>query len=184
MSEQSESEDSADLFYDARDDNFDWGENPFFYECDRLDCDSDLDEDECSSENDDDDCGIAEWAAEYNIPQTALSALLKILRRKGLDVPLDARTLMSTDRSCNVSNVDGGSYYHFGIRNAVVAELKTLGHVPDVTTLTLRINIDGLPLFRSSNMSLWPILGSIKEIPECNVFVIGVYSGRSKPANV
>lgn len=33
-------------------------------------------------------------------------------------------------------------------------------------------------------MSLWPILGRIKEIPECSVFVIGVYSGASKPTNV
>lgn len=33
-------------------------------------------------------------------------------------------------------------------------------------------------------MSLWPILGRIKEIPGCSVFVIGVYSGVSKPANV
>lgn len=33
-------------------------------------------------------------------------------------------------------------------------------------------------------MSLWPILGRIKEIPECSVFVIRGYSGASKPKNV
>ena len=31
----------------------------------------------------------------FNIPQTALSALLKILRKKGFDVPMVARTFMS-----------------------------------------------------------------------------------------
>ncbi|CAM4734218.1 unnamed protein product [Leuciscus chuanchicus] len=138
-----------------------------------CDSDCDLHGDECSDledDNDDDLRGLAEWAAEFNIPQTALSALPKILRRKGLDIPMDGRTLMTTDRSCNVANMAGGSYYHFGIENALIAELTSLGHLANVTdTLALRINIDGLPLFRSSSMSLWPIL---------------VYSGASKPANV
>ena len=80
--------------------------------------------------------------------------------------------LMSTDRSYNVTNMAGGSYYHFGIENALIAELTSLEHLANVTdALTLRININGLPLFRSSIMSLWPILGRIKDIPECNVFI-------------
>lgn len=33
-------------------------------------------------------------------------------------------------------------------------------------------------------MSLWPILGRIKEIPNSNVFMIGLYSGVTKPSNV
>lgn len=41
-------------------------------------------------------------------------------------MPLDARTLMSTDRNCDVKNVAGGTYYHFGIKNSVVAELACL----------------------------------------------------------
>lgn len=210
--EDSDREGSTDIFYDAHDENcFENSSNDLedensslFYNCDissfdgldfenrvadempGCDSDCDLNGDECSDlENDADSCGLAEWAAEFNIPQTALSALLKILRRKGLDVPLNARTLMSTDRSCNVTSVAGGSYYHFGIENALVAELTSLGHLANVTdTLTLRINIDGLPLFRSSSVSLWPILGKIKEIPGCSVFVIGMYSGTSKPASV
>lgn len=35
-------------------------------------------------ETPDDTSGLAEWAAEYNISQTALTAFLKILRQKGL----------------------------------------------------------------------------------------------------
>lgn len=185
-----EVENSSDSFYDFNISSFDDLDSENWVPGDMPGCDSDCDlhGDECSDledDNDDDSRGLAEWAAEFNIPQTALSALLKILRRKGLDIPMDGRTLMSTDRSCNVANMAGGSYYHFGIENALIAELTSLGHLVNVTdTLTLRINIDGLPLFRSSSMSLWPILGMIKEIPECSVFVIGVYSGASKPANV
>lgn len=185
-----EAENSSDSFYDFNISSFDDLDSENRVPGDMPGCDSDCDlhGDVCSDledDNDDDSHGIAEWAAEFNIPQTALSALLKILRRKGLDIPMDGRTLMSTDRSCNVANMAGGSYYHFGIENALIAELTSLGHLANVTdTLTLRINIDGLPLFRSSSLSLWPILGMIKEIPECSVFVIGVYSGVSKPANV
>ncbi|ROK35808.1 hypothetical protein DPX16_17551 [Anabarilius grahami] len=181
--EHTEREDSTDTFYDACDQNCfentsndleDENSSDIFYDFnissfDDLDsenwvpgCDSDCDlhGDECSDleDNDDDSHGLAEWAAEFNIPQTALSALLKILRKKGLDIPVDGRTLMSTDRSCNVANMAGGSYYHFGIENALIAELTSLGHLAHVTdTLTLRINIDGLPLFRSSNMTTYEI---------------------------
>lgn len=143
-----------------------------------LDCSDSEDEIENASEIQLDDAdGLAEWAAEYNISQNALSALLKILKQKGLNVPLDARTLMCTERKCNVKNVAGGSYYHFGIRNSVVAELASLDFdLRDLTdSLTLRINIDGLPLFRSTTLSLWPILARIKEIPNSNVFMIGLY---------
>lgn len=33
-------------------------------------------------------------------------------------------------------------------------------------------------------MSVWPILGKIKEVPNSNVFVIGLYSGVTKPTNL
>lgn len=33
-------------------------------------------------------------------------------------------------------------------------------------------------------MSVWPILGKIREIPNSNVFVIGLYAGVTKPTNV
>jgi len=141
--EHTESEDSTDTFYDACDQNCfesnDLEEDFFsdsFYDFNLssfddldsenwmpgdmpgCDSDSDLHGDECSDmeeDNNNDSLGLAEWAAEFNIPQTALSALLKILRRKGLDIPMDGRTLMSTDRSCSVANMSGGSYYQIQI---------------------------------------------------------------------
>ena len=42
----------------------------------------------------------------------------------------------------------------------------------------------GLPLFRSSRMHLWPILGSIAELPKADVFIIGLFAGSSKPSCV
>jgi len=169
-----------DIFYDGFENGF--ADNTSDFDLDSVCSDSE----HAASDTLDDTNGLAEWAAEYNISQNALSALLKILRQKGLNVPLDARTLMSTDRKCDAKNVAGGTYYHFGIRNSVLAELASLDFdLRDLTnTLTLRVKIDGLPLFRSNNVSLWPILGRIKEIPNSNVFVIGLYSGVTKPSNV
>lgn len=113
-------------------------------------CDSHYDLHECSDleyDNDGDSHGLAEWAPEFNMLQTGLSALLKILRRKGLDIPIDAKTRISTERSYNVTYVAKGSYYHFGIENALIAELTSLRHLAYLTdTLTLRINNDGLSL--------------------------------------
>lgn len=139
-----EDENSSDIFYDFNISSFDDLDSENWVP--GCDSDCDLHGDECSDledDNDDDSHGIAEWAAEFYIPQTALSALLKILRKKGLDIPKDGRTLMSTDRSCNVANMAGGSYYHFGIENALITELTSLGHLANVTdTLALRINMD------------------------------------------
>ncbi|XP_018406151.1 PREDICTED: uncharacterized protein LOC108782375, partial [Cyphomyrmex costatus] len=53
--------------------------------------------------------------------------------------------------------------------------------VPD-GIIKVSINIDGLPLSKSSQKQLWPILGSVK--PLKNVFVIGIYYGEEKPKDV
>ncbi len=156
VSRNVENECATDIFYDAFDDDiFNDFENGMSADASDFDLES-SDSEDAASEKLDDTRGLAEWAAEYNISQNKLSALLKILKQKGLNVPLDARTLMCTERKCNVKNVAGGSYYHFGIRNSVVAELASLDFDLRVLTdtLTLRINIDGLPLFRSTILSL------------------------------
>lgn len=42
------------------------------------------------------------------------------------------------------------------------------------------INIDGLPLHKSSKIEFWPILFIISEFPEKGVSVIDIYSGEKK----
>lgn len=128
---------------------------------------------------------LAEWAANRNVSHSALSELLGVLVELGLDLPKDPRTLLGTLKDCEVKEMGRGSYYHFGLESAIISELKmTNEHELTTDTLTVRVNVDGLPLCRSSNMQLWPILGQIVELPKANVFIIGVYAGPCKPESV
>jgi len=50
----------------------------------------------------------------------------------------------------------------------------------DGLTLRLQINIDELPLFKSSSVQLWPILGLLLSVPMKEPVVIALYSGEKK----
>jgi len=55
------------------------------------------------------------------------------------------------------------------------------GHVScnqEQKEISLQINIDGLPLFKSTNYKLWPVLGTIMDLPVKHVFTIGLYGGN------
>lgn len=48
----------------------------------------------------------------------------------------------------------------------------------------MNINVDGLPLSKSSGSQFWPIMASIEEIDiYTEPFLIGVYHGMSKPVD-
>ncbi|XP_041942160.1 uncharacterized protein LOC121705313 [Alosa sapidissima] len=73
--------------------------------------------------------------------------------------------------------------HYFGVANGVRARIDDNAILKSTHTLHLQINIDGLPLFKSSNKQFWPILGLIEEDP-CRIpFVISLYCGYSKPSD-
>jgi len=92
---------------------------------------------------------IAASATTFNISQIALAALLSILRQSGLDLPKDPRTLQGTPRDAEIKHTAGGSYHHFGIVNSLCCKLQRMTHTTLVRTLTLNINIDGLPVLQT-----------------------------------
>ena len=83
-------------------------------------------------------------------------------------------------------SVSGGTYSHFGFNDAISSHLsKNNNPLP----LTIQVNIDGLPLYKSSNAQFWPILGLIecfKNQVQTNKdpFVIGIYFGNHKPTTL
>ncbi|EFN76345.1 hypothetical protein EAI_06447, partial [Harpegnathos saltator] len=127
---------------------------------------------------------IREWAMLHNIEHFAINNLLSILKPDHPELPLDARTLLRTPKQINVKYVDPGIYYHFGIEHCVINLLLQNSNSITSNCIELLINIDGLPIAKSSSSQLYPILCSIFSIS--HVEIIGVYHGNAKPrdANV
>lgn len=58
---------------------------------------------------------------------------------------------------------------------------KHIQLVGPTNILRIFINIDGLPIVKSSNASLWPILCS--DSITKSVYIVGAYYGEAKPEN-
>jgi hypothetical protein len=56
--------------------------------------------------------------------------------------------------------------------------------IDQLNVVELALNIDGVPLFHSSNNSLWPVLCYITNIKPHKVLVIAGFGGKSKPTNL
>jgi hypothetical protein len=54
-------------------------------------------------------------------------------------------------------------------------------HFRRIDQIKLSFNIDGVPLFKSSSVQLWPILCSIKHFEP---FVVAVYCSNTKPNSI
>ena len=84
-----------------------------------------------------------------------------------------------------IKELAGGSYYHFGIAYNVRQQLDAYPQMKGLASLALEINIDGLPLFKSSSKQFWPILAILKGISHSTgPFVIGLFCGDVKPTSL
>ena len=98
------------------------------------------------------------------------------------DLPKDPRTILKTPRKTDVIKMKGGCYVHLGLIEGLKITMdERLGTVEEVH---LQINIDGLQLYNSSNIQLWPILCRIVHPWVSNPFVVGTFCGLSKPNDV
>jgi len=129
---------------------------------------------------------LAEWAVKFNISQVSLKNLLEILKPYCKDLPRDPRSLLSTPREYTIKSIGNGSYYHFGIKEHIVKAIQG-GYTAQNSEVFISINIDGLPLYKSSKTQVWPILGMINDattLSNFDPFTIGVFCGVSKPDNI
>jgi len=84
------------------------------------------------------------------------------------------------EKSPEIQTVVPGKYYHFGILKGI--EQNFTEYVQDDNKIEIILGIDGLPLYKSNPEQLWPILAYIRSDSTNNVFPIGIYCGREKPA--
>jgi hypothetical protein len=147
--------------------------------------DSDTDnENDCDTDDIVDD--LANWAVQYGISHVAITALLAVLRKTSPSLPKDGRSLLSRGSGCAtvaVQSLGGGLYYHFGIENGIIHVVNEWG-LSNTQPVRLHVNIDGLPLYRSTNAQFWPILGQVSNCNKSEPFVIGLFYGNSKPADL
>ncbi|KAK5644968.1 hypothetical protein RI129_006268 [Pyrocoelia pectoralis] len=122
------------------------------------------------------------WSVQHNITQLALTDLLKQLKLHYPTLPSDARTLLKTPTEIVVRNMEPGHYYHFGLEKCLQKLLSIFENHVMLDTIEVCINIDGLPISKSSSSQLYPIL--------CNLFenrnvvnIIGLYHGNEKPSS-
>lgn len=64
-----------------------------------------------------------------------------------------------------------GEYYYFEVENKLTSILKDVSKIVNIDVL---INIDGLPLFNSNKMAVWPILMSIENVKNTKPFAVAM----------
>lgn len=132
---------------------------------------------------------IKQWMIKFRhlLSQEAMNELLQIIRNAGFGhCPKDSRTLLRTPRHCDIISIDKGDYTHLGIENGLKNIFKHLKNQFITGDITLSLNIDGLPLTKSSGSQFWPILLSV-DSDDSNIsqpFIAGIYHGFQKPSNV
>lgn len=124
---------------------------------------------------------IAAWAVHDGITHASLERLLQLLRKRNRfpQLPAKANTLLGNPTNCLIRSVEPGYYWHNGLKTYLDKLSDEISSDETLKTLLLSINIDGLPLFKSSGSSLYPILDSIPCSQQ--IFIIGCYHGHKKP---
>ncbi|KYN50390.1 hypothetical protein ALC57_00027, partial [Trachymyrmex cornetzi] len=129
---------------------------------------------------------IAKWAVENNVSLSTLRQLLTILREDPsyCNNLADPCTLLKTPNKSYGKKMGSGLFHYFGIAETLNSLCITLNiNVASYTEFFLAVNIDGLPLSKSSASSFWPVLCSVKSIEALknNIFLVALYHGNEKP---
>ncbi|XP_067643094.1 uncharacterized protein [Eurosta solidaginis] len=98
-----------------------------------------------------------------------------------MNVPKSAETLLKNKSGILVKNMSPGFYCNIGIKTQLNRIGETLNNYNNII---VDVNIDGLPLYRSFRVQVWPILLRLVNITNTAVFTTGIYLGKSKPSSV
>jgi hypothetical protein len=121
----------------------------------------------------------------FNISHAAMSYLLKLLVRHNIAVPPTLYQLkkMQKNFDWNILNINNGQFAYLSIKENIVYCLDngmlSISKSINQVILNIKISIDGLPLYKSSNMNLWPILCSIQGV--ARPLPLGILCGIGKP---
>lgn len=117
----------------------------------------------------------------WSIKKKKVDALLSLLMPIFPSLPKSHKTLLRTSRKVNVVNENDGLSWHKGIK-LNIRQLLSDEYVHKYGEIAIDVNIDGIPLSKSSEMNFWPILGKFQGFE--HPFLISVYLGSGKPTDV
>ncbi|GAB1867776.1 DUF4218 domain-containing protein [Camponotus japonicus] len=124
---------------------------------------------------------LAKWCRTLNVPMTHINVLLKDIRKHKCFqtvFPSDIRTILGTPTFTPIKSVPPGEYYHQGL----ISELVRILSKCNIEKVNLTLNIDGLPLCKSSGQQLWPILVSVAGVQ--GEIMVGAYCGYKKSDDI
>lgn len=125
----------------------------------------------------------------FSISHRAMEYLLASLREEGIDVPASVYLLRKCEKSNKQSIIlksvldCGGNLAYLSIKDNICFCLRNglIYFSEKFNIININLNIDGMPLFRSSPVTLWPILMSFKDLNFKKPLPVAIYSGGSKP---
>lgn len=125
---------------------------------------------------------LRQWATENHCKQKCVNGILSILRDQGHNLPKDARTLLKTPRIVNTIDRCNGKYVYFGIQHSITSIFEeNKDFAAACNCINMKVNVDGVPLFKSKNTHFWPILGSFAKF---SPFLIALWCGEGKPSGL
>lgn len=160
--------------------------------CDDADCNSNSDNERCclsdsESEEISLEDGLVDWVNHFQVKHNAVDSLLKLLKQSGHPcLPATARSLLGTAREFNLQKKSGMEYLYFPLGESLLENFRSYPQDirQNVDHLELNFNIDGIPLFKSSRSSLWPVLCGIMNVTPVKVFPIALSYGKTKPSDL
>lgn len=125
---------------------------------------------------------LQEWVRLHGPTIPMVNDLLHRLDEVHPGLPADYRSLMGTAQKLTIKTVEPGFYYHFGVCSGINYLTTKVVSLCQLESFNLHIFIDGAKVYKSSNVTIWPIFGRLRQLIECP-FVIGIYCGCKKPSS-
>ena len=117
------------------------------------------------------------------ITHTASTELLSLLRCNGhAALPKSSCTLLKTQRCVLTEKKCGGEYIYLGLSNGISQTFRENPLLPvEKNIIFLLVNIDGVPLHKSSNSQFWPTLCQLSKFTP---FIVAIFYGSQKLTNL
>ncbi|XP_063919114.1 uncharacterized protein LOC135134383 isoform X1 [Zophobas morio] len=140
---------------------------------------------ESSSNNNSEDFvnKIKKWALDNNITHKAFNGLIQIIQPAFPFLRKDARTILKTPRKVEKFPLNNGEMIYLGVERGLRKKIDGgLNYENEI--IFLKVNVDGIPLFKSSSIEFWPILVQSDCFKNTSPFAAAIFCGRGKPSPI